>query len=307
MAKNSASAARRVSLLSLMAWALRPGTRWATLSALAALLAVGGWFVVWRQVRPRVLASDDYRVELDDVAMTPAPPWIVGDVRRQALERGGVEFPLDLLDDGVLQRVSAAVELHPWVARVVEVRKLHPARIDVTVEYRRPVAMIEVQGGLYPVDSLGVLLPSDDFSPESAARFPRVGGFETAPLGPPGSAWGDPRVVSAAALGAALVDDWPAWRLERITPLRAAAPDASSIEFQITTVGGSIVVWGHPPGAEGPAEASGADKLQRLRALAARPHGIDGDAASLIDLRGPAESTQRTADRPAEGSAAVRQ
>lgn len=299
MAKKPGSSPSRPTLWLALGWLLQPGQRWATLSVVAVAAMLAGWWALWRHVRPRVLADDAYRVELDDVALSPPPAWIRRDVRREALERGGLDFPLDLLDPAMLARVASAFEAHPWIARVAEVRKRHPARIEVTVDYRRPVAMIEVQGGLYPVDELGTLLPSDDFTPETAARYPRVGGFETAPLGPPGSSWGDPRVAAAARLGDLLAENWTAWRLSRITPVELGTPDATSLEFQIATAGGAVVVWGHVPEAEIGREPRAEEKLARLRALAGRPHGIDGDVPEVIDLRraAPEAESSHTADR----------
>jgi hypothetical protein len=92
-------------------------------------------------------------------------------------------------------------------------------------------------------------------------------------------------VAAAAQLGAFLRDDWADWRLSRITPLEPGTPDATSLEFQIATLGRTIVVWGHAPGAEVGREPPAADKLLRLQSLAARPHGIEGDEPALIDLR----------------------
>ena len=71
---------------------------------------------------------------------------------------------MSILDDELVQKIQTAFSLHPWVANVTHVTKRHPAHVDVELEYRKPVAMVEVHengsDGLYPVDTDGVLLPS---------------------------------------------------------------------------------------------------------------------------------------------------
>lgn len=287
MARTKPAASRpRSPVWILTAWLLQPGIRWATLATVTCAIAAIGGVSLWQRVRIRVLSGDAYQIELDEIQLSAAPAWIRSDVRSEALGRGALDFPLELLDPQLNARIATALESHPWIASVTECRKRHPACVDVAVVYRRPVMMVEVQGGLFPVDVEATLLPCGDFTTESAARYPRLGGIETAPLGPAGSPWGDPRVVSAAGLAAILAEHWTAWGLERIQPLQPVSGLASAMEFEISRTAGATIVWGHAPGTEVPGEASAQSKLASLLSMAKRPGGL-GTAPSVIDLRQP--------------------
>lgn len=76
--------------------------------------------------------------------------------------------------------------------------------------------MVEVTRGLLPIDSEGVLLPSEDFSPKEAEAYPRLGGIKSIPVGPVGTKWGDPRVDDNAQIAAVLIGDWARLKLYRI-------------------------------------------------------------------------------------------
>ena len=76
------------------------------------------------------------------------------------------------------------------------------------MEYRRPVAMVEVPAGMFPGYDYEGLLPVDDeghllpveMDEQEATGFPKIAGVDTSPAGPPGSPWGDPRVAQAAQI-----------------------------------------------------------------------------------------------------------
>ena len=75
-----------------------------------------------------------------------------------------------MLDRMLAVKVARAFELNPWVARVKWVRKSYPGQVEVELEYRRPVAMVEVytddEMGLFPIDSHAVLLDPRDYRRE---------------------------------------------------------------------------------------------------------------------------------------------
>ena len=177
------------------------------IAGVAAVIVAGR--LVWMRVREHVAIRDDYRLTAADISITPPPPWIRADVKTQVIRDAGLtDAPLSILDDALVERLYRAFALHPWVAKVERVSKSHPAHVDVQLVYRRPVAMVQVPGGWYPVDVEGVLLPSDDFSPAEARAYPRLSGVESRPLGPTGTKWGDPVVAGGARIAAALEAAW---------------------------------------------------------------------------------------------------
>src|SRR5262249_40387228 len=155
-----------------------------------------------------VESQPEYRVATKDIEIPAAPAWIRADVKTEAIRQGGLPPQLSILDPHLQQRLEQAFGLHAWVAHVENVRTSYPARICVDLQYRRPVAMVEVYGGLLPIDIDGVLLPTEDFSPQEAQTYPRICGVRSSPLGPLGTRWDDPSVEAAAHLGEYLKSRW---------------------------------------------------------------------------------------------------
>jgi hypothetical protein len=292
----------------LLAAIFRPSRRWALL--LVASLIVGGaaWggYTVWQQIRGEVAASDDYRLTPEQIEITPPPPWVRGDVKSEALRSAGIDAPLSILDEDLVQRIQTAFSLHPWVASVGRVSKRHPAHVDVELVYRRPVAMVEVHengsDGLYPVDIDGVLLPSNDFSPLEARGYPRLAGVETNPLGTVGSRWGDPVVSGGARIAMALSAHWAEWKLWSIRwlkPTSGSDPSAPA-DFELVTGAGQTIHWGAAPANEPPGEPTSDQKVAQLKTFVDQRGSLDDPAAKNLDLSQPggAARTAKAADSP---------
>jgi cell division septal protein FtsQ len=160
--------------------------------------------------------------------------------------------------------LSQAFLLNPWVAHVEKVTTAYPARVHVALLFRRPVAMVEVYGGLLPIDRDGVLLPTEDFSPGEARNYPRIAGVKSSPLGPLGTAWGDPVIEAAAKLADVLRGEWDALQLHHIAEHDRAATDGSRLAFDLVTRGGTIFIWGSAPHDESDGEPEASKKLARL-------------------------------------------
>ena len=192
--------------------------------------------------------------------------------------------PVSVLESGLAERLAAGFAKHPWVAGVERVEVLHPAAAVVNVTYRTPVAAVTAGDGLYPIDAAGVLLPPADFTRPAADALPRVAGIESTP-GPAGSPWPDPAVTGAAAICAALGEDWNRLDLAAVRPLDESAgrfwdrvrqtpapEDAPATEprFELVTRAGSRILWGRPPGSAHPGElATDTKRLRLTRDLAA--------------------------------------
>jgi len=276
--------------------------------ALAAgvVVAVALWMAgraAWLYVRDHVTAGESYRLSVEDFHLTSNPNWIQTDVRTEAVRAAGLDRGAMILDDGLAERVAKGFALHPWIARVDRVTKRHPASIDIEVTYRRPTAMVEVPEGLYPVDAAGIWLPTADFlkNPVEAQRnYPRLSGIVTEPQGPVGTYWGDPRVRGGAKIGAALVDQWVAWNLERITPAGdAPSADGRGQMYEVRTRDGAVIYWGHEPDAEAEGEPTVIEKIATMaNFIKLRQSGGESTGPHELDLRrgGTASRTARRAD-----------
>ena len=183
----------------------------------------GSW--LWRKVEPTLRDSDQYRLEPAQIEIRPDPPeWIRRDVRAEVLR--GVAFgqPLSMLDENLPARIAEAFEFHPWVERATVVLR-YPARAEVELVYRRPVArlMVENHAGedQFVLDSTGVRLPETDLTAKEVASLPGIMGMSGIHLPVVGQRMEDERTREAVEVAAVLLDDWSSLRLVGIVPLAA--------------------------------------------------------------------------------------
>jgi hypothetical protein len=270
----------------LTAFLWGPGRMW-TLAVLMVVALAGACYGVWRTLGDEILASDQYQVTADRIEITPLPRWIQSDVRGEVFRSINLNGPLSIMNPDATKRVANAFSSHPWVAGVVSVSKYHPARLQVELQYRRPVCMVEVPGGMRPVDVRGVCLPCGDFSSVEASHYPRVVGVDSSPIGPPGNCWGDARVVGAAEVANALGETWGDLKLDRI--VATPRPDSGSRDdclYELHTRLGTRIFWGRAPGAKLPSEPLAEDKVARLKKYAAQYGSLEGmNGPQDIDLR----------------------
>jgi len=150
------------------------------------------------------------------------------------------------------------------------------------------VAMVGVPGGLLAVDAEGVVLPSDDFTAESAAAYPRVAGVRSGPQRAVGFPWGDPIVEEGAALAAALGPDWKPLGLVECRPRPAQGGESRT--WELVGEGGRTVVFGSAPGHEAAGEPTAAAKIARLRSLpaaeqAGKPFDLTVEPEAAAEVR----------------------
>jgi hypothetical protein len=266
----------------------------AGLGALVVVVAaVGLGWMAWERLGDRVRGGDDLMVHPDTIELVGVAPWIRGDLKLEALRDASLADGVPLDDPEVVRRLGRAFAMHPWVREVVAVTVSHPAAARVEIRCREPVAMVAVPGGLLAVDAEGVVLPSDDFSSESAAAYPRVTGVASGPQGAVGFPWGDATVEQGAALAAALGPDWQPLGLVECRPLHDAAAEAPA--WELRGQGDQAIIFGSAPGHERPGEPTAAVKIARLRSLS--HDKAEGGAA--VDLRVAPEPTAAVPSIPA--------
>ncbi len=154
------------------------------------------------RIQERVRGLDDFRVDLSRARVASAPDWFPPPeregLRRAVLGTGSV----DLREEGLPDRAAAAVAGDPRVARVLGARRLYPDSVEVLVELRRPVALVETAAGLLPVDAEGVRLPGS----YPALRLPRVRGAAAGEVPQAGESFGRAAREGAAVAAALPVD-----------------------------------------------------------------------------------------------------
>lgn len=241
------------------------------------LAATGAW-ALWDRFASEVRSDPAAVLVPEAVSVKGLAPWVRGDLKDVVLRDASLDGGLPLDDPELAGRIERAFEMHPWVRDVVAVTLRHPAAAEVEVRCREPVAMVAVPGGLLAIDAEGVVLPSEDFTAESAAAYPRISGIRSSPVGVAGSRWGDAEVHEAAAVAAAV---GPEWRDLGLRDLRLTQ-EGIGRGWEFVDASGRVIHFGSAPGHEGDGEPSTAVKVGRLRALAAA-----ADRAERTDLTSP--------------------
>ena len=251
-----------------------------------AILVVGLLYVGWRQYGKIVLSDARFQLTKESIEVTPLPAWIRTDLVAEVMRDGSLD-KTSLLDQQLTVQVAQAFAMHSWVESVKHVSKHPDGRLRVALEYRRPVAMVEVEGGLWPVDAHGVLLPTQDFSKTEAIAFPRIAAGQTRPQGFPGIPWGDKSVIGAAKIAAAFGGLWKQLGLYRIN---AQVPGSQGFDpakptYDLYTRQGTRIYWGQGP-REGDTGASSAAGKVAWLADYVKTHGpLDQHTGRVIDLR----------------------
>lgn len=248
---------------SFLDWFFRP-------SMLLRASLVAGVCAVWpymAQKLPSLSGRAEYRLAFHQIQVTPPPSRPVPENLVQQVEELS-ELPSDfsLLDNQLTSEVMKAFRRHPWISNVVRVQKSFPASVVVQVQYRRPVAMVEIAAGRVPIDVHAVVLPSADFSASEASQFPLIRNVASVSPAQPGMTWNNPGLIAAARMAALLEDRWKALRLEAIVIPRnvTSATDPTDIPLELVALGGSKILWGRAPGNDHPGELDATQKIRRL-------------------------------------------
>jgi hypothetical protein len=244
-------------------------------------------YAAWQKIGPRVLASPEYFVGPRQIEITPPPPWLHHtDLAAEVYRDLTLHGPVSIMNDDLIERVTAALLRQPWVAKVRSVAKQYPAKVKVDLMYRRPVCMVKLGDQLFPVDVEAVLLPSnaDDFDPVEKSKYPRLEGVDRGPMGGVGKRWGDSRVAGGAEIAAALLPIWEKLKLQSIVPHLpsqtaagagpgpAAARRVNDYDFDIMAGGGMRIIWGRSPASDISGEPAPQQKLKKLQQFFAE-HG----------------------------------
>jgi hypothetical protein len=263
----------------------------------------GGAYVAWIKLGPRIINAPEYHLVPERVEITPLPDWIHrknGEFQMEVFRNALLDGQLRITDDDLIDLIAKAFSQNPWVAKVQHVTKHHPASVKVELTYRKPVCMVEVPGGLLPVDAQGVLLPStsEDFSSLEATRYPRLKGVDRGPTTPPGRLWIDAKVIGGAEIAAALADVWTSMELDHIVALPEADVGATASGsqthwarepvFAIFTQRGTRILWGHAPRAKNiTGETPTAGKVAYLKHRLSQDDTLDGPQGQprQLDLR----------------------
>ncbi len=226
----------------------------------------------WKYWGSEHVANRYHGLVPEKIRVSPQPDYVRSDIV-QAVYRDTAMQGVSLLDRQATTKIASAFSMHPWVRKVISVRKLPGGEIDVRLQYRTPVAMVHVykpnqeddRSYFFPVDGDGILLPTSEFTTSETLEYLYIevpGVYTTNPVG---STFGDGRVEAAASLA------------EYLSPFRdeigirsiGVYGDPRQMEIpqlELVTPNDARIFWGSPPGVEQPGEATAKMKLKRLKA-----------------------------------------
>ena len=218
----------------------------------------------WGLMHDRVSADPVYQVGRRNIIIFDPPKWIpptfVAEVISARPELVGKS--LHLTDPKLPEELYRAFDAHPWVRAVKSIEFQYPARILVRLEFRKPIAIVEVpsehygkkyQGGVFQIDADGVLLATDylaasvDADPDSVYRYLWITGIESTPMGAAGEPWNDPLLNEAALLAEFLADDAERLGLRKIHVEPSNDEETPGGLFDLYTVKGTKIYWGTFP------------------------------------------------------------
>ncbi|QDT34816.1 cell division protein FtsQ/DivIB [Thalassoglobus polymorphus] len=275
--------------LAVRSWFFRP-----TPLIITAFIISG---IVFAPYAPHLLPDlsqlEEYQFEMEAIEVNQPNEWVPGTLIDTVLINS--EFPerISLLQPNLSRDVAEALHAHPWVHHVDSVRLTNERSIRASLKYRLPVAFVETNEGLFPVDAEGVLLPAVDFKIEDIDKLPHITNVLTKPIGKAGTPWGGGIVESAAKIAAALTPNqnmekyWNRFELTSIVApdVKEGQMTADDMTFELATRGGSRVVWGKPPGADD-LEPTVQQKIGRMEQYLSRFGKFDEpDGPYRIDIR----------------------
>lgn len=236
---------------------------------------------------PDISEQEEFKIPATSIKFTKPPEWVPETILEQVVTRGQLPEKISLLKKETTEEVASAFRLHPWIERVRKVRK-KTGQIEVEVDYRRPVALVHLKDGYYPVDSKGILLPPGDFTFEDTKRYPVIEGIASVPQGAAGTPWGDKMVSSSASLATAIYPKWDEFHFKSVVIPKQDKPleNPNDIEFEIVTEKGSRILWGRGPQSGHPGELTVSQKIGRLEEYQHDHGSFDESRVNyIIDIR----------------------
>ncbi len=232
---------------------LRLGFPYLILLLLIGGIGLGGWAFLKKDFAH----SEDYRLDPDRISVPERPPWVTESFVKDVLQAASLDRRETVLDSKLPEKLAAAFSANPWVAEVGKIQIRYPGQIQVELQYRSPVCMIETPEGksCFPVDALGILLPTVYFieHPEKTFDYILVRGIATHPIGSIGDRWGDPAVEGAARIASLLEKDAKRWEISEIFAIVKLPDESKPVyprepmpepRFRLIFKGGRQIPWG---------------------------------------------------------------
>ncbi|MBQ6829265.1 MAG: hypothetical protein IJO46_14745, partial [Thermoguttaceae bacterium] len=114
--------------------------------ALTGLLLLGFGVSVWTSLRTEICEQETYIIKENDFCVWNPPVWAPDSFIAEVLDLRAPEArndELNSLDPDLVDNLLIAFESHPWVEKVESIEIRFPARVDVRLKFKEPVAVID--------------------------------------------------------------------------------------------------------------------------------------------------------------------
>ncbi len=289
MARRSANSEKHQPVRRLLGRLIKAPAAFAVLWPV--LLIVGG-YAAWHRWGAVHVAGQYSGIDPTLIQVTEPPAHVRTNIVKTVYRDTAMEG-LSILDRQATAKIASAFSMHPWVRKVVGVRKLPGGQIDVRLEYRTPVAMVHVykpsdpenRSYFFPVDGEGVLLPGNEFAEAETRNYIYIEVPDVYTSNAVGTPFGDASVEAASALASVLVPYREQTQVRSIG-IHGDPRQTEVVQMELTMQSGARMTWGSPPGNEVPGEPTVQMKIKSLLAA---------DRREDADLRvaSPAQAVQR--------------
>ena len=264
----------------------------AALAVLWPVLLIVGGYVAWHRWGATHVAGKYSGIDPTLIKVTEPPPHVRTNIVKTVYRDTAMEG-LSILDRQATAKIASAFSMHPWVRKVIGVRKLPGGEIDVRLEYRTPVAMVHVykpndpenRSYFFPVDGEGVLLPGNEFAEAETRNYIYIEVPDVYTSNAVGTPFGDSAVEAASAL-ASVLSPYREQAQIRSIGIHGDPRQTEVVQMELTMQSGARMTWGSPPGNEAPGEPTVQMKLKSLLAAGRRQ---DAD----LRVASPVPSLQR--------------
>lgn len=261
--------------------------RWVKAIPRAALLSMIGpslllicGYLGWRFYGAKHYDATFYGINKANIEITKQPDWIRTSVVDQVYDENSLGR-LSLFDSQTPSIVARAFSAHPVIRKTQRVQPLSGGKVQVSVEYRMPVAMVCVQPPgdaadqppkWHPIDGESYILPTKgNFTEKDVNNYIWIlaNGIRSDIERYDGRQFEDPQIRDAASLCAVLVHVKDKVQAKVVKVTAAPATERTRWALSIDTHGnGPRILWGSAPGMESTSEPKYDVKLKRLLEIA---------------------------------------
>lgn len=234
-----------------------------------------------------LLKMDEFKIDKKEVSFD-LPNWISEEGSREINNLLLLHNEKSVFDKDLTEDIAKVYNRNPVFKRVVSVKRKFPNKIKVSLELRKPIALVKSKGNVFLVDSDSIRLPGRYYKWPDSNEYTMsilVDKLKDVPIS--GKKWNDQRVLAGVDIVKFLKKN-KADKLLRIENVDVSGVGSRFLtrksDIILWTKNGTKIKWGCSPLCGEADELSDADKLRNLFSVA-RVTGNKFDGLEYVDVR----------------------